>query len=101
MLVAAHRVFKGWGDFDEMRDVLDKTDFSEFEPWEAVVLHWIGESPQLALRCEVVVQYLLAVSHGEEKGRCVGLTPVCLMGACVVECRKNPIAKKLAVEAGR
>lgn len=46
----AHRVFKGWGEDAMLRDTLQTSDFSEFEPWEAVLIYWVGESPAVALK---------------------------------------------------
>jgi hypothetical protein len=46
------RRLKGWGEDDYIRDKLVTTNFDEFAGVEAVVFHWIGESPQLSLRCE-------------------------------------------------
>jgi hypothetical protein len=43
-------VFKGWGEDAMLRDTLQTSDFSEFEPWEAVLIYWVGESPAVALK---------------------------------------------------
>ena len=50
MTTATARKYKGWGEDDYIRDMLVKTNFSEFEPYQTVAFHWIGESPQLSLR---------------------------------------------------
>jgi len=83
-----YRRKKGWGDFDRLAEQLKTTNFTEYDNYEVVVYHWIGESPTDSLR-ENPIARKMAVQKGElveggGEGRDVGVGVVVLQVGVVV-----------------